>query len=540
MIRKNIILLISLAITLIGKAQEKDGFGLFTDRDVYVSGETLLAQIYHPDNDQSKIVYLDLVNPFGKRVTGVSIEMKNNQANGILFLPDSLSTGSYLLRAYLKNTKVKVQIIRNIWISNRFNGLEKTSEISFIPGRKNTVKNENGQIKIENLAEVITTNTDASVTIKFDKTILDQIDGPVLVSVAQTNPTFRATSFAWDSPSAEKGITEKKGLILSGTITDKEDQSRVAGATVYMTIPDTIPEFQYYQTQRYGRFYFLLKEYYGPVHAFVQCFGKNPFQRLKINMDEFSAGTDSLTLFDHLPVTDEFKDATTRYIEVVTFQKIFKQSTITESALYKRATPAYPFYGKATHTVDPHLFIDLPDFWEISKELLSGVKFRNYNNEPTLQVFNPINNSYFEETPLTLIDGIPVNDLNIIKKMGTKDIKLIEVCEGERFFGNIRFPGVVAIYTTDADYSKIKETDQFINLNVEALQPPVSVSTPPKMPDHIPDLRQVLLWKPGIKPDETVQISFRTSAILGKYQLMVTGRLKNGSIISTEKQFEIR
>ena len=137
MMKRNIIFIILLVLTLTGNAQERKGFGLFTDRDAYVSGETLLAKIYHPADNLSKIVYLDLINPFGKRVSGASIEFKNGQASGFLVLPDSLSTGSYLLRSYLKNSAAKTKVIRSIWISNRFSGLEKTKQIDQISEQKN-------------------------------------------------------------------------------------------------------------------------------------------------------------------------------------------------------------------------------------------------------------------------------------------------------------------------------------------------------------------------------------------------------------------
>ena len=133
---------ISLSILLIlillsGNAQEKRGFGLFTDRDVYVSGETLLAKVYAPADNPSSIVYLDLVSPYGIRICGVSLQVSNNQADGFLQLPDSLHTGTYLLRTYFKNTGGKRKVIREIWISNRFDpedSGEKTYQMNRLTG----------------------------------------------------------------------------------------------------------------------------------------------------------------------------------------------------------------------------------------------------------------------------------------------------------------------------------------------------------------------------------------------------------------------
>ena len=49
-------------ISLAGKAQEKTGFGFYTDRDVYVSGETVLSKMFIPSANSSGIAHFDLVN----------------------------------------------------------------------------------------------------------------------------------------------------------------------------------------------------------------------------------------------------------------------------------------------------------------------------------------------------------------------------------------------------------------------------------------------------------------------------------------------
>ena len=529
-----------ISISMIGKTQEKSGFGFFTDRDVYVSGETLLAKIFTPEDNPSRIVYLDLVNQFNSRVTGVSLEIKNNQADGFLQLPDSLGSGTYMLRAYLRNTAEKIKIMREIWISNRFDGLEKIDQLKRVAGLEKIQEQKSGQIEIENVDAIYQTNSDIAATIKIDEHLLKEIEGNLLVSVAQTDPSFDPASFIWSSDQFKEGMTENKGIILSGTVTDKKTSEPAAGVTVYLTIPDTIPGFQYYQTRKDGRFYFLLEDYYGPVQAVVQCFGNTPAQRVKIAMDGLYAEPGKIPEFIQQPFPEEFTGNIKRNIDAITFQKIFSQDKI------KLATPGIkkqelsPYYGNPTKTVDPQLFIDLPNFSEISRELLPGVKFRNYNNEPTLQVINNNMHTYFTENPLILIDGIPIRDLNVIKDMGTADIERIDVCQNERFYGDLRFPGVVALYTTKADYSRLPESDQLIRMNLETIQLQPIVSEPEIKESSIPDLRQDIYWNPSVVPGENLPVKCITSSIVGQFKLIVRGRLKNGNLIYSEKQFEVK
>ncbi|MDP2337616.1 MAG: hypothetical protein Q8N05_14465 [Bacteroidota bacterium] len=535
-----IISILFLVVAMTIKAQKSPGFSFYTDRDEYVSGETLLAKIYTPSENKSRIVYLDLVNKYGTRISGVSTVIKNNQADGFFQLPDSLSSGTYLLRAYLKNTAAKLKIIREIWISNRFDGLEKTNQINRLLDSENIQDTRSSQIEIENINPAYATNSNIGGTIKIDETLLNEIDGNLMVCVAQTDPSFIPASYTWSASEGKEGLNEKKGMILTGTITDKKTSEPASGITVYLTIPDSIPGFQYYKTRNNGRFYFLLDNYYGSVQAIVQCFGNTPAQRLKIRMDELFAEPGTLPKFKQQSINEEFKTNQIRNIEAVTFQKIFGQNKIKLSTPPVRIQEDYAYYGRPTSTVNPHLFIDLPNFTEVSRELLAGVKFRNYNNEPTMQVINTAKHYYFEENPLVLIDGIPIRDLNLIKDMGTVDIKRVDICQSERFYGDLRFPGVVAIYATKADYSRLPESDQFIRLKLEGFQVPSSLAPPEISESSIPDLRQVIFWNPSLEPDRILSVNCNTSAITGQYKLIVRGRLKNGTMIFAEKQFEVK
>lgn len=539
--KKRLVISFFLILTSIsGFAQDKEGEGLFTDREMYVSGENLLAMIYLPESNGSRMVRLDLVNQHGTWITGVSAEIKNNRANGFLLLPDSLSSGTYLLRAYLKNTTSKFKIIREIWVSNRFNGLEKTLFINRVTGMEPLQEREHAQIEITAIEPEYATKSQIIANIKIDETLVNDIEGELLVCVAQADSAFKPASYLWNSDQGKEGFAEKNGIIVSGTVADKNTLLPASGITVYLTIPDSIPGFQYYQTRHDGRFYFLLDKYYGPVEAFVQCFGTASSQRLRIKMDELFAESGSLPAFGPEPVPEAFKNSSVRNIEAVTIQKIFDQRNLKFLPPPASNGDSYPYYGKPSQTVDPQLFIDLPDFNEISKELLPGVKFRNYNYGPTMKVINAGTRNYFDEEPLLLIDGIPVRDLNVIKNMGTPDIERIDICQSERFYGDLRFPGVVAIYTTKADYSMLPVSDQLVRMKLETIQVPVILTEPVLQEETIPDLRQVLFWNPSVEAGKTLSVKCRTSSIVGRFRLIVRGKLKDGTLIFSEKQFQVK
>lgn len=521
-----------------GFAQQK-GFGCFTDRDVYVSGETLLTKVFISGETVSKIVHIDLINQQGIRITGASMEINGEQADGFIHLPDSLGTGTYILRAYQKDPASGLKTLRELWITNRFDGLKKTTGISRLQLNGNIQENATKLIRLNGLQDNYQTNEPISASITVDPQLQKNIDGGLLVSMAETYPSFESQSFVWKSEHPTGDLIEDKGVILSGTVTERNTKKPVAGVTVYLTVPDSIPGFQYYKSRDDGRFYFLLDKYFGPVQAFVQCFRLNPAQPLKITLEDHLSTTSGLPPFKTQPFPEELKNSINTAIDVITFRKIFNQGDGVVQDKPVRKHDTYPYYGMPTSTVDPQLFIDLPDFNEISKELLHGVKFRNYNNEPTLQVMYPAMRRYFDGMPLLLIDGIPVRDLNLIKDMGSKDIDRIDICENERFFGDLRFEGVVAIHTFSKDFSRIPESDQTIRLNLETIQVKATLAQPTESAPNIPDLRQVFYWNPSFDPTQSLTINTKTSSVKGHFKLIVRGKLKDGSFIFAEKSFDV-
>jgi hypothetical protein len=77
-----------------------------TDRSYYFAGEILWCKIYcvdgstHRPLDLSKVVYLELVNRTNKPVLQAKIGMEKAEGKGSLYLPVSLASGYYKLRAY--------------------------------------------------------------------------------------------------------------------------------------------------------------------------------------------------------------------------------------------------------------------------------------------------------------------------------------------------------------------------------------------------------------------------------------------------------
>ncbi len=100
---------------------------IHTDRNKYIAGEDMWFNAYLTDRFLSApesgntISYVELLNPSNVPVVQERIKIENGSGPGYMYLPDSLSTGVYILRAYtnrMKNFLPNNCFIKEIYIYN--------------------------------------------------------------------------------------------------------------------------------------------------------------------------------------------------------------------------------------------------------------------------------------------------------------------------------------------------------------------------------------------------------------------------------------
>jgi hypothetical protein len=537
-VKRNLLTILFLLVFLLGKAQGKDPLRIFTDKDLYASGEPILLKLFAPSAMPAGIVSVDLISTIGKKVAVAYLDVTQHQTDGFIELPDTLSTGTYLLHASARTEET--QVWKELYIVNRFTGLPESNAMSHPEGIVPLDDTNALPAGIEGIEKSYQRRQMVHAIVKLTPEMVGQTDGNLQITIAPETKEFQSETFLTHS-TLKSGIEiGNDGIVISGTILDKETTQPFKGAIVMLSVPDSIPVFKYCTTGENGRFIFLLKKNYGKKLVVVQCYDPDKKKMLKIALSVNENFKETFPALGSETMTAAFRARMLKITETANYCKIFNQLLLTTLPLQVARTNKYPFYGVPSQVVFPKLFIDLPNFDEISRELLPLVKFRAYNRIPTLQVFNIQRNSFFNDQPLMLLNGIPVRDLNDIKEMGTREIDRIEIIQSERYNGNLRFAGVVAISNVKLDCARIKESDELVKLNLDAIQLPMVLNSAAEHTGKEPDLRQVLLWQPAVKPTQAIELNFRTSDIRGNFKLVIRGKSKEGTIFSCEQIFEVK
>lgn len=535
---KLILTLIYTSFLLTALASGNDKLHCITDRDVYVSGDKIMVNVFVSSESDSRIVYIDLCGFSGKHIAGAKLIVENHRAEGTIQIPDSLRTGTYLLRTFYNQDHQKKLHLRDLLIANRFEDFSNTFT-GQLKKMDSDLLVENAGIKIT-VPDTIKEREKNTLKLALKQGLSEHLEGGLCISISKYSKSFKSAEnyYTGQIQSNESSIEEKNGLIISGKVINKENRLPVADAVVYLSVSDSVPGFQYHITGKDGSFHFLLKNTYGTLPVVIQAIKDEENDQLKIMLDEkFNFMLPQFpvkTLEKDNEMAEELKIST----EAFTYSKIFNDQPLASKTLFKPNVNSLLFYGEPTYVVIPDEFYNLPDFTEISRELLVGVKFRDKNNKLSLNLMDPEVGQYFEDQAFLLVDGIPVQDLSVIKDMGTNDISWIHTVLEYRLFGDITFPGVVSIHTKREGLNWLKESDRMIKHDFEGLQLKES-TTEIKVPGNYPDLRPLLLWEPNSNPSQEMEFDFRSSDITGDYIIKVTGKKKSGELIQSTKVIHI-
>jgi len=215
------------------------------------------------------------------------------------------------------------QTVKEIIVSNRFTGVTESNAFlrQAVNGRQ--VETAFPSLQIEGAASAYKNREEGHATVHLPSELLSQIDGNLLVGITPVTPEYHAMNFVAATKPKFYRETGNEGIIISGTITDAETEKPFENGLVYMTIPDSLPEFKYYTTGANGRFYFQITNRYGKIPVVLQCSDKEKKRLLKISLTPADNILSSLPPGESHPLSPGFLKIVAKKVESLNFSKIF-------------------------------------------------------------------------------------------------------------------------------------------------------------------------------------------------------------------------
>jgi len=526
-------------------SRAQDKVHLIPDRTSCVSGDTVwfnaIVSNTLPDNS-GNVIHVQLDNLANQHITRVSLICEKNNAEGYLHIPDSLSTGVYVLKAFTNLQKGDPKTVihqRFITVYNRF---ETVVNLMHLPQKPEIDFETDQRISIQ-------TQTSSTNHVEIEVGVPDQLrnsESQLIVTARLADPLADPLGEGYkdavikSDEEAFMAVKENKGIIITGKIFSKTTGLPKAGSTVLFSVSDTLPHFDYCIADEAGRFYFYLRNVVGTGNLVFQELTDNP-EDTGIELDQNYITTPAITNEEQF-LTNEQLTFTADVIKASYIDKFFNRSqgiALDTFSLHKDFQ--YPFYGPPTKTFYPELFIDLDDFTEISREILHGVQYRTKKDEVSIRLIDYGREAMFADEPFKLLDGVPVFDPSVFSDMGTTAIKKVDAVFYKRYFGDLNFSGVLAIYTNNPTLSWVESMPGMNLIRYACIQPARkwNFSSKNSPYSHIPDFQKVVLRQRIENIEETNQFSFDLPDISGDLIIEVIAVSKDNEIVQSRKRIKI-
>ena len=540
---------------------------IHTDRDVYIAGETMFFKLYvleelsKKPSYKSKIAYLLLRNETASSILKIRLKVKNGISYGSIFLPDTLSTGSYEIVSYtnwMKNFGESTFFKKEIIIANRFDKELNLHTNTSLTSDSNKIMNVMRPVEIPLITEKQTYRQREKVSVTLGNSVSGKIQHASLsVSVYEETPgisidyTFCNYLFLSKrintenyKPLSHAYLPETKGEIVQGKVIDVNTKKTVPDACVLLSSPDTIVNLQYAYTNSKGIFQFQLNDYYNGKELIFSIKDAPTTKALKIEIeDEFNLKT--LFKAGRFSENPELKNYILRSQDIVYINKTYPFKIVEE--LTKPLITSYicpKVYNKPIQSVYPVDFVSLPDFTEIAREILPTVKVRKHNNTYVANIIDTENRIFFNKKPALFLDGVLIDDINQIIMFGTDKINKIDVLSTERIYGDLKFPGIIAVFSKSMEIKNINPNQTSIRV-MNDIYHPYSIfnldDNKNSKPSLSPDFLQLLYWNPNFEINSTQNSNFEfyTSDHIGNYIIKVEGITSEGIPISSSTKIQV-
>jgi hypothetical protein len=535
---------------------------LHIDRDRYIAGEDIWFSIYTTDGETGKlsarsaIAYIELLNPWNMPVIQERFKLSGGKGEGNFPLPDSISSGTYTIRAYtywMKNLLPDYCFTYDVEIYNPFKGTDfwwKTGPADSSDMKLITSPDKGWStvsLKVDTIFE-----RREKVTLKIgpDKNNTDEA-GISEMSISVT-PAEVSADFTWTNdysfPEAEpkQYRFESEGHYLSVKVKYSEDNVSDSSDFLYMSIQGKVADFNYAVRDTEGRYTFILPIDNKSRNLILQPEHANNNMILEIE-PSFSWILPSSHSFKETftdSQIDLFSELSFNYQAEKIYGTILKKEaeTVDNSNLKKRR-----FYGIPELEIFLDDYIKLPSMQEVFFELLPGVNLRSRKSEYEIKITNPLTGEFYEEPPLVMIDGVIINNLIVLVDLNPELVEKVEVVKTPYLIGDLILHGIVNVITRSGDFSNINMPEYAVILPYRVVEKASTFISPDysdkqQKLSRKPDLRNTLYWNPSVKTNMNGEalVEFWTSDLPGLYTINIQGISDNGKKIWVNKSFLIR
>jgi hypothetical protein len=337
--------------------------------------------------------------------------------------------------------------------------------------------------------------------------------------------SLRGAFYLLSDMKGPKFLAEVRGNLITGTVTDNQNQQPKVREIVYLSIPARNYLFYAARTDSTGRFFFNT-EGIPPASELVFTLNPATCAECKVNME-----MDGLKDYSEFIPGDLTVDSTLRkVIERRSVQSQIENAYYLEKQDSIASIAREPFYGRPDKAYLLDDFVRFPTMEDIFIEYVVEAILRKKGDQFELKAMNFITRTAFEGDPLILLDGVPMFNTAQIMNYNPLLLQKIEIVGRRYFYGPLEVQGIISLSTYGGDVKNISLPER---VKFTGVQPPKVYYSPkynsPAL-DKIPDYRTQLYWNPDVVvSDHAVTVDFFTSDVTGDFEIVAEGIQTDGT-----------
>ncbi len=338
-----------------------------------------------------------------------------------------------------------------------------------------------------------------------------------------------------------KYITENEGMIITGKVVNKKSGFPEAHILASISNPGINFDFRPSLSDSSGIANFNIKNFYGTKDLVIQILDKLDSSRIELE-NPFSNQFSSI-IIDPFHLNKTIKNTLVNRSINAQIQKVY----------FKNKSKSHPYLDSLINPFDTVSFYSNPDrsyllddykrftnMEEVLREFILDVHVRKYQDHFHFKVSNTRYQTFFEEDPLTLLDGVLVKDLDKIINFDPLKIKTIDVITRKSYLGPLINEGVIIFKSYQGDLGGFNLDPNSVVIEFKGLQKETEFYSPQYLThdqrdNKLPDFRNTLYWKPNFKTDTRGigTLEFYTSDLSSAYGIVVQGISSSGLTGST-------
>ena len=338
-------------------------------------------------------------------------------------------------------------------------------------------------------------------------------------------------------------IVEYKSHRITLRYTDKVSDRPLVGEQVFLSVPGKHNKLYLGETDSNGIAMFNVKGIYGTTQLATTLASNQ-----ESNVELLSPFYTSHLLIDTAKYEKNFAAFKTDILR-------HSINVQVENAYLKRQRAQYlapkvdtiPFYGSADKTYWLDDYTRFVVMEEVLREYVPEISVRKRQTDFGLRVLDRLNRVYFMTNPLMILDGVPLLNANEIMYYDPLKVEKMDIVNTKYFHGSLTYDGVVSFSTYNGVLEGFELNPSTTLLNYEGLQYEREFYTPvydtkEQRESRMPDMRNVLLWKPNLKLDDTGEtvLIINTSDLSGDYAIVVQGLDDQGNVGNRITRFTVR